>query len=261
VIFGVPGLKVHSKIFLISRKDKNKVEHFAHIGTGNFNESTAKIYSDHSLLTADSRITAEVQKVFGFFSNNFKTGTYRHLLVSPFFMRKKLIRLMDNEIKIAKEGKQAEITLKMNNISDLEFIKKLYEASKAGVKVKMIIRGVCSIIPGIKGLSENIEVISIVDRFLEHSRIFMFSNKGNPLIFLSSADLMVRNMDYRVEVACPVYSKELKKEIIDFLDMQFKGNVKARIINGEKNNTYRKIDKGVTFRAQYEIYNYYANKN
>ncbi|MBA3899324.1 MAG: polyphosphate kinase 1 [Bacteroidetes bacterium] len=260
VIFGVPGLKVHSKVFLITRKVGNKLEHFAHIGTGNFNEATASIYSDHSLLTADKRLTAELQKIFTFFSNNFKTGTYKHLLVSPFFMRKRFMKLINHEIKNAKEGKSASIQLKMNNLSDPEFISKLYEASKAGVKIKMVVRGVCSLIPGIKGLSENIEAISIVDRFLEHSRIFIFGNGGNELYFLSSADWMVRNLDYRVEIACPIYDKDIQKELKTFMDMQFKGNVKARIIDGTRNNKYRKIEADKPFRAQYELYGYFKNK-
>ncbi|MDQ3191371.1 MAG: polyphosphate kinase 1 [Bacteroidota bacterium] len=261
VIFGVQGLKIHAKLFLITRKEGNKTENYAHIGTGNFNENTSKIYSDHSLLTADKRITKEVVKLFNFFTNNFKTNTYRHLIVSPFFMRKSFIRLINNEISNAKEGKKAYIYIKLNNISDQELIAKLYEASKAGVKIKMVVRGVCSLIPGIIKLSENIEVISIVDRYLEHSRLFIFCNGGDELYYLSSADWLVRNMDYRVEVACPLYDKQIQKELKDFMDIQFKGNVKSRIINGEKNNTYKKINSEKPLRAQYGLYNYFKKKN
>jgi polyphosphate kinase len=260
VIFGIQGLKVHSKLFLITRKDGNKIENFAHIGTGNFNEKTAKIYSDHSLLTADKRITSEVQKLFSFFSNNFKNSSYRHLVVSPFFMRNRFLKLIQNEIKNAKDGKEAYIYIKLNNLLDEEFIKKLYEASSAGVKIKLIARSVCALIPNIKGLSENIEAISIVDRFLEHSRIFIFANGGKELYYLSSADWMTRNLDYRLEVACPIYDSQIQREIKDFFSMQLKGNVKARIINGNRNNTYRKIQAEEPFRAQYEIYNYFKNK-
>jgi polyphosphate kinase len=260
VIFGIAGLKVHSKLFLITRKKGNKYENFAHIGTGNFNEQTSKIYSDHSLLTADKRITSDVQKIFQFLTSNFKTASYKHLIVSPFFMRKKFIRLIQNEIKNSKEGKEAFIYLKLNNLLDDDFIKKLYEASNAGVKIKLIARSVCSLIPGIKGLSENIEAISIVDRFLEHSRLFIFANAGKELYFISSADWMSRNLDYRIEVACPVYDSQVQKEINDFFSMQMKGNVKARLINGDRNNTHSKIKAEKPFRAQYEIYNYYKNK-
>jgi polyphosphate kinase len=260
VIFGVPGLKVHAKIFLITRKNGRQTEHFGHIGTGNFNERTALIYSDHSLLTADKRITAELQKVFTFFHNNLKASSFNHLLVSPFYMRKRLMKLINNEIKNAKDGRFASIHLKMNNFSDPEFISKLYEASKAGVKIKMIVRGICSLIPGIKGMSENIEAISIVDRFLEHSRIFVFANNGDELYYLSSADWMARNLDFRIEVATPVYDKDIQKSIKCFLDLQFKGNVKARIIDGTRKNSYRKISADKPFRAQYAIYEHFKNK-
>ncbi|HET6242947.1 MAG: polyphosphate kinase 1 [Bacteroidetes bacterium] len=260
VIFGVPGLKIHAKLFLITRKNGSKTEEYAHIGTGNFNENTSGIYSDHSLLTADKRITMEVIKLFNFFTNNFKTNTYRHLIVSPFSMRKRFIQLINNEIKNANAGKKAFIHIKLNNITDAVLIEKLYEASKAGVKIKMMIRGVCSLIPGIKKFSQNIEVISIVDRFLEHSRIFAFCNEGEELYFLSSADWMVRSMDHRVEVACPIYDKQIQKEIKDFMNIQFKGNIKSRVINGERNNSYRKIDSDKPVRAQYELYEYFRNK-
>jgi polyphosphate kinase len=260
VIFGVPGLKVHSKILLITRKWENKSENFACIGTGNYNESTSITYSDHSLLTADKRIVSEVQKLFLFFNNNFKTGTYRHLLVSPFFMRKKILKLINSEIKNAKEGKKAFIYLKLNSLTDIETIKKLYEASKAGVIIKLIIRGSCSLVPGIENLSHNIEAISIVDRFLEHSRIYIFGNAGKALYYISSADIMFRNLDHRVEVACPILDPSLQKELKTFYEMQFKGNEKARIISGNRNNSFRKIENKNPFRAQYELYKYFQLK-
>jgi polyphosphate kinase len=260
VIFGVPNLKVHSKIFLITRKEGKKTEYFAHLGTGNFNEKTAGVYSDHSLLTSDRRITMELNKLFCFFSDNLKIGAYKHLLISPFSMRKKITSLISSEIANAKAGKEAFIMLKMNNLSDLRFIEKLYEASKAGVKIKLIIRGVCSLIPGLKGLSENIEAVSIVDRFLEHSRLFIFCNGGNELYYLSSADWLVRNFDYRIETACPVYDKSIQGELREYFNMQLKGNVKARIIGGKGKNELRKKENGTPFRAQYEIYDYFKNK-
>ena len=260
VIFGSPGLKIHAKLFLITRKDGNNIEYLAHLGTGNFNENTSRIYSDHSLLTADKRITTEVLKLFNFFTTNFKTNSYRHLIVSPVSMRKRFIRLINNEIKNAKEGKKAFIYIKLNSISDKELICKLYEASRSGIMIKLIIRGVCSLIPGVKNLSENIEVISIIDRFLEHSRLFVFCNAGSELYYLSSADWMVRNLDYRIEVACPLYDKQIQKELKDFFEIQLNSNLKTRIINGERNNTYRKTESDTQVRAQYGIYNYFKNK-
>jgi len=260
VIFGIQGLKVHAKLFLIIRKEGNKNISYAHIGTGNFNEVTANIYTDFSLLTCDKRITSEVAKVFDFFTDNFKIGNYKSLLVSPFFMRKKFVSLINNEIKNAEKGKPAYIYIKLNSLSDEEIVKKLYEASKAGVKIKIIVRGICSLVPGINGLSENIEVYSLVDRFLEHARVFIFANGGKEQYYISSADLMVRNLDYRVEVATPVYDENLQRILKKIIEMQLKGNVKLRVINEKQDNSYRKADGEEPFRAQIEIYNYFKNK-
>ena len=258
VIFGVDGLKVHSKLFLITRKENNRLVNYAHVGTGNFHEGTARIYSDHSLLTSDRRITNDVVKIFDFFDKNYKTSVYRHLIVSPFYMRKKLYSLINNEIRFAKQGKPASFIVKLNSLSDIDMTKKIYEASKAGVKITLIVRGICSVVPGIKGLSENIEAFSIVDRFLEHSRIYIFNNGGNPLYYISSADWMTRNLDRRAEVSCPIYDKNLQKEIENFLEIQKKGNVKVRMINSHPDNKYRpKKAKEKEFRAQYELYNYF----
>lgn len=259
VIFGVPGLKVHSKLFIITRKEGGRIVNYAHVGTGNFHEGTALVYSDFSLLTADKRVTSEIEKIFDFFSDNYIPGTYRHLIFSPFFMRKKLIQLINNEIKHAKQGKKAEIILKLNNLTDQELIRKLYDASDAGVQVKMIVRGVCSMITGTKD-SENLEAISIVDRFLEHSRIYYFLNNGDELLYLSSADWMERNMDYRVEVACPIYNEKIRSIIMDVLKMQFKGNVKVRLLDEHQSNPYRKrSDDEKPYRAQYEIYHFFRD--
>ncbi|HVA97756.1 MAG TPA: polyphosphate kinase 1, partial [Bacteroidia bacterium] len=186
VIYGVPGLKVHSKMFLISRKENGKIVQYAHIGTGNFNGDTARTYTDHSLLTSDKRITEEVGKVFDFYTDNFKIGKFKHLLVSPFFMRKELTELINIEIQNAKKKKPAYIILKLNNLVDDDMIKKLYKASSHGVKIKLIIRGICSLVAGDKILSKNIEAISVVDKFLEHSRVFIFCNNGNEKYFTSS---------------------------------------------------------------------------
>jgi polyphosphate kinase len=255
--FGVPDLKVHCKLLLITRKEKGKNVHYAAIGTGNFHEGTAKVYSDLILLTTDSRITNEVNKVFQTLSDIKIQNTYKHLLVSPFFMRKELISLIKNETKNAQLGKPAEIIIKVNSLVDKSLIKKLYAAGKAGVKIKLITRGICSLVPGIKGLSENITAISIIDKYLEHSRIFVFHNKGVEIIHISSADWMSRNLDSRLEVSCPVYSPKLKKEIRDMLDIQLKDNKKARIINLEQDNQYVARGNKPEVRAQVDIYRYY----
>ncbi len=255
VIYGVPGLKVHSKMFLITRKEAGKIVHYAHIGTGNFNGDTAKIYTDHSLITANKHIAEEVEKVFNFYSDNFKAGTYKHLLVSPFFMRKRLIQLINKEIQHAKAGKPAAIRLKLNNLVDTEMITKLYEASSEGVQIKLIVRGICSLVAGIKGLSDNIEAISIVDKFLEHSRVFIFCNNGDEKYFISSADWMTRNLDHRSEVAVPIYDKEIQKQLRAIIDTLWSDNTKARVLGSKQNNEYRQSNQKVKVRAQEAIYN------
>lgn len=254
VIFGVPGLKVHAKLCLITRMEKRKLVRYAHIGTGNFNENTARLYSDHTLLTADVRITSEVNQVFNFMDNNFKIASYKHLLVSPLYMRNEFVMLVDKEIKNAQAGKEAYITLKMNSLVDTKMIQKLYDASRAGVKIKLIIRGICSLKPGVKNMSENIEAISIVDKYLEHSRIYLFCNGGDEKIYLSSGDWMHRNLDHRVEVACPIYSEEIKNELKGFLAIQFADNMKSRIINKEQNNLYKRDGQEEPVRSQEDIY-------
>ncbi len=255
VIFGVPGLKVHSKMLLISRKEGSVVQRYASIGTGNFNESTAKVYTDYHLLTANKEITREVEKVFDFLQNNYKRFKYKHLIVSPHSTRKDCITLIEREIANARKGYPSAITLKMNSLTDISLIDKLYEASSYGVKIKLIIRGTCSLIPGIKDLSENIQAISIIDRFLEHSRVLVFSNGGKPEYYLSSADWMTRNLDYRVEVTVPVYDPDIKRQLKDHLDIIWKDNVKSRWQNAEQTNSYRTI-KGPKIRSQYELYKY-----
>lgn len=253
VIYGVPSLKVHSKMFCITRKEGGKNKLYAHIGTGNFNEDTSKVYTDHSLLTADPRITEEVEKVFGFYEDNFKSGNYKHLLVSPFFMRKRLIQLIDQEIKNAKAKKPAYIILKLNNLVDAIMIKKLYEASASGVKIKLIVRGICSLVAGVKGISDNIEAISIVDKFLEHSRVFVFCNAGEEKYFISSADWMTRNLDHRSEVAVPVYDKNIQLQLKKIIHTLWSDNTKARVLGSTQNNEYKK-SKGKKIRAQEELF-------
>jgi polyphosphate kinase len=258
VIFGMRGLKVHSKLLLIERQEQKKIVKYASIGTGNYNEGTALVYADLHLLTADKRITEEVDKVFKFFETTYKTYTFRHLLVSPNYMRKRLYKMIDNEIKNAQTGKDAYIILKINSLVDNEMIEKLYDASQAGVKIKAIIRGMCSLIPGVPGLSDNIKVISIVDKFLEHSRVFVFCNNHKELYYISSADWMPRNLDNRIEIATPIYDPDIQKEIKTMLNIQLKDNVKARIIDASGNNTYRSARDSRKIRSQMELYKYYT---
>lgn len=257
VIYGVPGLKVHSKLFLITTRDRGKEIKYAHIGTGNFNEKTARIYTDFSLLTADKAITDEISAVFDFYANNFKTGTYKHLAVAPFFMRQTFVNLIDKEIANAKAGKEAYMILKMNSLVDKDMIEKLYEASQAGVKITLIVRGICSLVTEIAGYSDNIKAYSIVDKYLEHARVFIFANGGNEKVYITSADWMSRNLDSRSEVAVPILNSEVKKQIKDIINIQLSGNTKVRILDRLQQNLYKKAKPGERkIRVQDEIYNY-----
>jgi polyphosphate kinase len=256
VIQGIPDLKVHAKLCLIARRERGKTVRYAAVGTGNFNEDTAKTYCDHTLFTADERITSEVRTVFSFLRTNYKVKTYDHLVVSPFAMRGKWIDLIANETRNAKSGKEAYIILKMNSLSDRKMIEALYQASQAGVKIQLIIRGICSIVPGIPGVSDRIEAISILDKYLEHSRIFVFCNGGIPQYFISSADWMTRNLDHRVEVACPIYDLDLQRELQMYLDLQWKDNTKARILDVAQDNRYKRDASSVPVRAQEAIYQF-----
>lgn len=258
VIYGVPGLKVHTKLFLITRQEHGKTIQYAHIGTGNFNEDTSLVYCDHSLLTCDKRITAEVSKLFQFYQDNYKAGSYKHLIVSPFFMRKRLIQLIDEEIENAKKGKEAWMFLKLNSLTDPEMIRELYKAGKAGVKIRLIVRSICSLIPGKEGLSENIRATSIVDRYLEHARIFIFCHGGKEITYLSSADWMQRNLDFRSEVAVPIFDQQLKLQLKEIMELQWSDNVKARILEEGLHNKYNdQSDNKV--RSQDTIYHYFKN--
>ncbi len=257
VIHGIPSLKVHSKLLLITRKERGNKAYYAYIGTGNFNEDTTKIYSDHCLLTCNRKITGEVVKFFNFFKNNYKSQYYKTLIVSPFTVRTRLESLINNEIKNARAGKEARIILKLNNLVDRKMIDKLYHASMEGVTIDLVVRGICSLVPGIKGISENITAFSIVDKYLEHSRIFVFHNNGDKRYYLSSADLMERNLDRRFEVITPVFDSDIQQEIDAFLDIQLADNTKSRIIDENQNNSFKKrrpFSKSV--RAQIEIYNF-----
>jgi polyphosphate kinase len=260
IIHGTAGLKVHSKLILIKRKEEGESKLYANIGTGNFNEVTSTIYGDVHLLTANPVITEEVEQVFTLFERSYLTPVaFRHLIVSPFKTRRFIMQMLNQEIINARAGKKAEVIMKLNSLVDAAIVKKIYAASEAGVKFRLIIRGICVLVPGIKGLSENIDAISIVDRYLEHARIFVFHNNGDPLYFISSADLMARNLDHRIEVGVPVYDEGLKTELQTILDIQWKDNVKARQLGKNNLNRYRTNDE-LPFRSQFETYNYFKNQ-
>lgn len=258
VIFGIPGLKVHSKLILIARSENNALRYYSHIGTGNFNEKTANVYTDFSLLTYDQEIGADVANVFDFIEFTYHRHRFKHLFVSPHSNRSNLMALINTEINNAKAGEPAGITIKCNNLVDERVIAKLYEASQSGVTIKLIVRGMCSLVPGVKDLSENIEAISIVDRFLEHPRVFIFHNQGRPLYFISSADLMTRNLDFRVEVTCPIYDSKLQKKLQDIIDIQWADNVKARTLDENQSNQM-KNRRGAAIRSQEAIHYYLQN--
>ncbi|MDC6367011.1 MULTISPECIES: polyphosphate kinase 1 [Flavobacteriaceae] len=261
LIFGVPGLKVHSKICLVEREEATGMRRYGFISTGNFNESTAKIYTDYTLFTAHEGILKDMSKVFDFFETNYKINKYKHLVVSPHYTKSTFIKLIDNEIANALVGKEAYVRIKMNSFTSYKMVDKLYEASRAGVKVQLIIRGICCLIPGVPGMSENIEAISVVDKFLEHPRLFIFGNQGDPLVYISSADWMTRNLDFRVEVGCPVYDGDIKQELLDTFDISWRDNLKARIFSEKQDNAYRVRDENVPeLRSQFELYDYYQKK-
>lgn len=260
VLFGLPSLKIHSKLCLITRKEEGKLVKYCHIGTGNFNEKSARIYTDFALFTKNEQLTEEVDSVFDFIEAPYIQPRFKNLMVSPVNARQKIYDLIDNEITNATKGLEASITVKINNLVDEGVIARLYRASQAGVKINMIVRGMCSLITGVKNLSTNINIRSIVDRYLEHPRVMIFHNNGDEKIYISSADWMTRNLDHRIEVATPIFSKKLKKVIKDLIDIQFNDNVKARIIDEKQTNRY--VERTATqreIRSQMEIYEYLEN--
>ncbi len=259
VIYGVPGLKVHAKLCLITRERDGSVQRYACVGTGNFNEETARVYTDHILITSDKKITNEVLKVFNFFNANYKKDNFYHLILSPFYLRNKISLLIDNEIKNAVAGKKAYIYIKLNNLTDNDIIQHLYQASAAGVEIRLMIRGMISVVPGIKGLSDNIRATGIVDRYLEHTRLMIFCNDGNEECYITSADLMTRNIERRIEVTCPVRDPLLKQEIRDVFRIQWKDNVKAREISSSGTNRIVKKSREPN-RSQVTIRDYLKGK-
>lgn len=256
VIFSAPGLKIHAKLFLISRHEGDEIVRYAHIGTGNFNEKTARVYTDYSLLTADARITNEVRRVFNFIENPYRPVSFKHLMVSPQNSRAMLYQMINNEIVNAQQGLNTGITLKINNLVDNGLVDHLYAASSAGVKINLLVRSMCSLIPDLPGISENIRIISIVDRYLEHDRVYIFECGGDKKVFLSSADWMTRNIDYRIEVAVSILDQRLKQRILDIINILLSDTVKARIVDKELSNRYVPRGNRKKVRSQLAIYNY-----
>ncbi len=261
VILGVPGLKVHSKLCLITRKEDKQLEKYACVGTGNFNEDTSRVFSDQLLCTADLNITREVNKVFDFFEANYNIGKFNHLLVSPFTMRKKIIRMIKQETTNAKAGKEAKIYFKCNNLVDPDIIYRLYEAARNGVEIRLNVRGMFSVYPDSEDGNYSIPSIGMIDRFLEHSRIYYFFNAGKEKLYISSSDLMSRNLDRRVEVAVPIYNKELRDELLHFFDFQWQDNSAARILDNELKNIIRNYDRQPKIRSQITFYEYLREQN
>ena len=256
VITGVPGLKVHSKLCLITRREKKKKVFYAAIGTGNFHEKTAKLYTDFMLLTANPSLTKEAREMFTFFERNYVVPKFNKLLVAPFNLRSRIIALINREMRMARAGRSARIFMKLNNLVDVEIIEKLYQASEVGVHVQLVIRGICSLVAGIPNQSENIHVISIIDKYLEHARVFIFENGGENEVYIGSADMMARNLDFRVEIVTPIEDPKLSKEIIEIMRIQWEDNQKARIIDKDQRNEYVLQHSETPYRSQDEIHTY-----
>ena len=250
VIFGVEGLKIHSKLLYIESKKGN----IACIGTGNFHEGNAKIYTDYLMMTARPKIVNEVAKVFDFIDRPFSQFRFNELLVSPNSMKSRILRMLDNEIKNANEGKESWVKMKINHITDTDMVQKLYQASKAGVKIDIVIRGNCSLVPGMPNLSENIHCVGIIDRYLEHSRILIFANGGKPRYFIGSADWMPRNLLNRIEVLTPVYDEEMQADLMRTVSYGMRDTINGRIVDGKGTNAFV---EGEPFRSQEKLYKAY----
>lgn len=259
VSFGIPNLKIHSKICLVQRKEQTESVNYVAIGTGNFHEQTAKVYTDFMLFSRHPELSQEVERVFQFIKHSYRPPHFSYLLVSPLNTRERILRHIDQEIANAKAGDKAWIKMKVNNLVDERVIEQLYEASRAGVKIHLIVRGMCSLQAGVAPFSEQIEVISIVDRFLEHPRVYAFANAGEPLVYIGSADLMRRNLDTRVEVCTPLLSPQLQRTVLDIFALQWADNTKARILDAAQTNRYRKRGNKKKTQAQVAIY-YYLQK-
>jgi len=264
VLIGIPNMKIHAKICLIRKRLEDRIIHYGFVSTGNLNESTAKIYADHCLLTSNRAIMSDVNRLFNYIEH-YKTGTHflkacNTILPSPHFVRQEIFKMIREEIKNAKKGKPASIIGKMNSLSDEEIIAELYEAAKEGVEIKLIIRGIFCMFSENEKFKKPITAISIVDEYLEHARVWVFHNNGKEKVFISSADWMVRNLDHRVEATCPILDDRLKQELKDILHIQLQDNVKARILNNDLSNEYVKNEHATPIRSQVETYNYLHSK-
>ncbi|MCF8231133.1 MAG: polyphosphate kinase 1 [Bacteroidales bacterium] len=261
VIQAIPGYKVHSKLIFIRRREEQGNMNYVNISTGNFNESTARLYADDSILTANQEIADDVNRTFQLFEERYVQPQLDALITAPFYMREFFMEMLDNEMRHVMQGREAWVVLKLNNLTDRAIADKIYEASQAGVKITLIVRGICVIIPGIEGLSDNIEAFSIVDRFLEHSRVLVFHNNNDPRFYITSADWMPRNFDHRIETCMPIYDKNIQKELMDMLKIQMRDNQKARNISKESPNQYRDTGEEEGIRSQVEIYKYLKQKH
>ena len=259
LIFGIPTLKVHAKVCVVEKLINNKILKYGFISTGNFNESTAKIYTDFTIFTSNQSLLDEISNVFEFFSFNYKKFKYEKLIISPYNTKKFFKSLIKNEIKNAKRGKDAFIKIKLNNITNYEMVEELYKAAEEGVKIYLIVRGICCLIPNQKNTHNNIELISIVDKFLEHTRMFIFCNNGKNKTYISSADWMTRNLDNRVEVTIPIEDEKISNQLNDIFSIYWNDNQKSRYVNSENNNEYRKNELGI-IRSQSQVYNYHNEK-
>ena len=258
VIHTIEELKVHSKIILVERHEGSGLRGYAYVGTGNFNEDTAAIYGDFGLLTAHKGIVEDVRNVFRFLDSSHKQFRYKHLLVSPYYMREAFNELIDREIRNARKGRRAYIHAKCNSLTDEKIIERLYRASEAGVEVRLIVRGACCLRPGEEGMSEHISAISIVDKYLEHARLYLFCNNGAEEAYIGSADWMSRNLDRRVEVCAPILDRDIRAQLRDFFDIQWSDNVKARDLADQESDSYRRTGFGTApVRSQTALYDYY----
>lgn len=259
IIHGFKGIKVHSKLILVERKENNSLKGFIYVGTGNFNESTARLYGDFGILTSDTQAVSDARVIFDFLLNSHKHFRCRRLIVSPYFMRRQFENLIEKEIHNARKGKQAYIYAKFNSLTDIRMIKRLYKASQAGVEIRLIIRGACCLQPQVPGLSDNIQIISIIDKYLEHARMAIFHNDGNEQIYILSADWMTRNLDHRVEVGIPVLDSHIRQTLRDVFNIQWADNVKARDLTVLGLNNYRSTGSDEPVRSQNALYDYYRS--
>ncbi|MBL7719769.1 MAG: polyphosphate kinase 1 [Flavipsychrobacter sp.] len=266
VIYGLPDMKVHAKVCVIKKRAFNKTRQYGFVSTGNLNENTAQYYGDHMLLTTNRNILADINRIFAFMESPAgkleSLKACKTLPVAPVTMRKHFMNLVNKEIRAAAKGKTATMLLKMNSLVDVDFVNKLYEAAKADVDIKMIIRGICCAYTEQKAFHGHMSAISIIDQYLEHARVFVFHNGGKREVYISSADWMVRNLDHRIEAACPIFDKDIQQELIDILQIQLAENVKGRILDNEQSNEYVQRQPGeAQVRSQLAIYKYLHNKN